>query len=121
MKKVERGTLYLSDPTGRRVKVRPADGKHFTYEELRTAVGGPIESILPATRGHQVWANEEGLCLGLCPNIRTAEIADMRIYALNGYPSNWKAVGRLLETYKVDATLPIDDTERVTIDQAVRS
>lgn len=120
MKKVERGVLYFPGELGMAVRVIPANGKKFTYKEQRAAVDGLIESVIPVVRGHQVWANEEGLLLGLPENYHTAEVANMRVYELNGYPKDWKLCGRILETFVQDYN-NTDDTDRKTIGQVVRS
>ena len=120
MRKVERGVLYFPGELGAAVKVIPADGRKFTYKEQRAAVDGLIESVIPAVRGHRVWANEEGLVFGLQENYRTAKVANMKIYALNGCPKDWKLCGRILETFVQEAS-STDDADHVTISQAVRS
>jgi len=119
MKKVERGTLYFPGELGLAVKVIPENGKKFTYKEQSAAVDGLIESVIPAVRGRQVWANEEGLVLGLRENYHTLEVANMKVYALNGCSKDWKLAGRILETFLVES--PADDADRKTISQVVRS
>lgn len=101
-KRVERARLYFPGENGAVVTVTPVDMRKFKYEELREAVGGMIESIRPAVQGHTVWANEEGLLLGLKPNQHTWEVANKKIYLLNGYGEDWRIVGRILEVYKTD-------------------
>ena len=101
-KRVERARLYFPGENGAVVTVTPVDMRKFKYEELREAVGGLIESIHPAVQGHTVWANEEGLLLGLKPNQHTWEAANKKIYLLNGYGKDWRIVGRILEIYKTD-------------------
>jgi hypothetical protein len=120
-KRVERGTLYIAT-TGAAVPVTPADGKKFTYEEQRDAVGGYVQSMTPAKRGEAVWVNEEGGLFGLAKNTRTWEFADRRTYlVLNGflYPPDWLASGNALRVYKVDADSAEAGVTRLTVAQAV--
>ena len=107
-KKVERGLLYFPGTGGKIVPVTPADMKKFSYKELSEAVGGMIESIRPAVQGHTVWANEEGLLQGLAPNRHTWEVANKRIYLLNG--ESWRIVGRILVVYKTNDPTIVTDT-----------
>jgi hypothetical protein len=109
-KRVERARLYFPGENGAVVTVTPVNGKKFLYKELSEAVGGMIESIRPAVQGHTVWANEEGLLLGLKPNRHTWEAANKRIYLLNGYGENWRIVGRILEVYKTDDLTAVPTT-----------
>ena len=109
-KKVERGLLYFPGPEGKVVPVTPADMKKFSYKELSEAVGGLIESIRPTVQGHTVWANEEGLLQGLEPNRHTWEVANKRVYLLNGYGESWRIVGRILVVYKTDNLTVVNDT-----------
>ena len=124
-KKVERGVIWF--PTGGVVGVRPADGAKFSLEELQTAVGGYIEMMVPATRGHRVYVNEEGAIKRLPPNPRTWEFADERVYVglnvgLNGYAQNWMVAGNALEVFKLDVEEAVKtDGGRISCKQAVRS
>ena len=117
-KKVERGTLYFPGKNGGAYGVIPLNGKKFVYEELSCAVGGMIESVIPAVKGHKAWVNEEGALLGLEDNRHTWKVADKAIYLLNGYGSNWRICGRALEVFKTDNLSA--DNQRVLIAQAVR-
>ena len=119
-KRVERAQLYFPGQDGAVVTVAPVDGRKFKYEELREAVGGMIESIRPAIQGHAVWANEEGLLLGLKPNHHTWEAANKKIYLLNGYDKDWRIVGRILEVYKVELAAS-GRAELPTIELAVKA
>jgi len=102
--KTEAGNLYLAE--GDCVKVRPANGKKFTYEELVVAVGGLIESMVPAIARHKVWVNEEGALKGLSLNRHTLIFADRNTYVgLNSYAPSWKVCGNALEIYRSDDCL----------------
>ena len=120
-KKVERGAIWF--PTSEVVAVRPADGVKFSLEELQTAVGGYVETMSPATRGHRVYVNEEGTIKRLPPNPRTWEFADERVYVgLNGYAQNWMVAGGALEVFKLDVEKAAKtDGGRISCKQAVRS
>ena len=101
VKKVERGVIWF--PTGGVLAVRPADGVKFSSEELQTAVGGYIETMIPATRGHRVYVNEEGAVKRLPLNPRTWEFADRRVYVdLNGYAQTWLVAGNAIEVFRLD-------------------
>ena len=117
-KRVERARLYFPGENGTVVTVTPVNGKKFLYKELSEAVGGMIESIRPAVQGHTVWANEEGLRLGLKPNQHTWKVANKKIYLLNGYGEYWQIVGRVLEIYKTDdLTISADTIHNVIYKQ----
>ena len=120
-KKVERGVIWF--PTGGVVGVRPANGVKFSPEELQTAVGGYIETMIPATRGHRVYVKEEGAIKRLPLNPRTWEFADRRVYVdLNGYAQTWLVAGSAIEVFKLDAEETAKtDGGRVSCKQAVRS
>ena len=120
-KKVERGVIWF--PTGEVVAVRPADGAKFSLEELQTAVGGYIEMMVPATRGHRVYVNGEGAIKRLPPNPRTWEFADERVYVgLNGYAQNWMVAGGAMEVFKLTSEEAVKmDGGRISCKQAVRS
>ena len=120
-KKVERGVIWF--PTGEVLAVRPADGVKFSLEELQTAVGGYIETMIPATRGHRVYVNEEGGVKRLPLNPRTWEFADRRVYVdLNGYAQTWLVAGDAIEVFKLGVEEAAKtDGGRVSCKQAVRS
>jgi hypothetical protein len=120
-KKVERGAIWF--PTSEVVAVRPADGVKFSLEELQTAVGGYIEMIVPVTRGHRVYVNEEGAIKRLPLNPRTWEFADERVYVgLNGYAQNWMVAGGAMEVFKLTSEEAVKmDGGRISCKQAVRS
>ena len=107
-KKVERGVIWF--PTGEVLAVRPADGVKFSLEELQTAIGGYVETMIPATRGHRVYVNEEGIIINeegavkrLPLNPRTWEFADRRVYVdLNGYAQTWLVAGNAIEVFRLD-------------------
>ena len=121
VKKVERGVIWF--PTGGVLAVRPADGVKFSSEELQTAVGGYIETMIPATRGHRVYVNEEGAVKRLPLNPRTWEFADRRVYVdLNGYAQNWMVAGGAMEVFKLTSEEAVKmDGGRISCKQAVRS
>ena len=120
-KKVERGVIWF--PTSEVVAVRPADGVKFSLEELQTVVGGYVETMIPATRGHRVYVNEEGTIKRLPPNPRTWEFANERVYvSFNGYAQNWMVAGGALEVFKLDVEKAAKtDGGRISCKQAVRS
>ena len=120
-KKVERGVIWF--PTGEVLAVRPADGVKFSLEELQTAVGGYVETMIPATRGHRVYVNEEGVIKRLPLNPRTWEFADRRVYVdLNGYAQTWLVAGNAIEVFRLDVEEAAKtDGGRVSCKQAVRS
>lgn len=130
-KKVQRGLLYRTD--GKVLFLTPVDGKKFSYDELRDAVGGLIEGIIPtknavaygigvpvagakpgkdAGKVTQVWANEEGLIDGLPLNPHTPAVADMDVYKLNGYPDCWRISGDVILIHNI----PVDRLEASTED-----
>ena len=117
-KKVERGILYFPGKDGVVISVVPQNGKKFVYEELRTAVGGLIEAVIPAQKNHKVWVNEEGTIQRLEDNKHTWKVANKAVYMLNGYGSNWRLCGRVLEVYKTDDLG--SDGGRLFIAQAVQ-
>jgi hypothetical protein len=83
---------------------RPANKRTFTPHELQHFVGGYIESLIPANKKcKQMYANEEGFSLNLPPNPHTQTVCDMRVYRLNGYPSNWRVVGPIVAVMTEDA------------------
>jgi len=101
------------------MNVQPVDGKKFDYRELQKAVGGLIESIIPnkgrvnldtgrvevtatGPKCSQVWANEEGLLLGLSPNPFTPVFANMEVYRCNGYGPGWRVAGNAIAVYSVE-------------------
>ena len=115
--KTETGNLYLAE--GDCVEVRPANGKKFTYDELAVAVGGMIESMVPAIARRKVWVNEEGTLKGLPLNRHTWTFADRSTYVVfNGYPPSWKVRGNALEIYKTEFTDLLGD--QPTIAAALR-
>jgi len=117
-KRVECARLYFPGENGAVVTVAPVNGKRFSYKELSEAVGGMIESIRPAVQGHTVWANEDGFGLGLPPNEHVWEVANKKIYLLNGYGEDWRIVGRILEIYKTDdLTISADTIHNVIYKQ----
>lgn len=105
-KKTEVGTLHFAGPGGPDEKVRPADGRKFSMEEIQKAVGGSFELLVPAERYTTVYANEEGALKGLPPNEHTVEACNMEVYRLNGYGSRWRVVGNILVVEKADASDP---------------
>jgi hypothetical protein len=121
IKKVERGALYLAGPEGRVVAVIPADGRKFTYDEQCKAVGGYVETMIPAVKGRTVYVNEEGALKNLPPNKNTWLFANESIYRLNGYSHNWRVAGSALEVFKVEpGEALVPDKDRVTVRQAIR-
>jgi hypothetical protein len=113
-KKVERGVVYFAGSiNGRNAlsqRVRPADGKKFTMKEIQAAVGGYFECLVPAERGWTVYCDEEGgLKPHYQPNGHTWTFAKREVYALNGYPANWRVMGNVLavrKEYEGGADLP---------------
>lgn len=121
MAKVERGFLYFGGEPGAVVYVKPLNGKTFEYEELRKAVGGLVQEMIPVVRFTTVWVNEEGTLLRLPPNKHTWAIAKHEIYALNGYPPSWRISGNALATRRYDLALldPSTEAKAVHIAQAI--
>jgi hypothetical protein len=118
-KKVERGTLYFGGEKCKEVLVVPANGKKFTYEELSLAVGGFIETMVPANPRTRVYVNEEGALKQLPPNQHTWSFADRDTYVVfNGYAPNFRVAGDALVVFKQDV---VDASTGFTIAQAVRS
>ena len=124
VKKVERGVLYLAGPEGRVVAVIPADGRKFTYDEQCKAVGGYVETMIPAVKGRTVYVNEEGALKQLPANEHTWNFADRRVYVdLNNYGKDWLVAGRALEIVKLtieEAAASDAMVGRVSIAKAVR-
>lgn len=115
MTKVQRGYIYKTDGTV--VKVRPINGKKFDYTELQEAVGGLISSLESSIKNcRQMYANDEGILLGLPPNPHTQKVCNMKIYNMNGYPSYWRVCGNIIailsEVPDVNEVLP-------TVEQAI--
>ena len=102
MKRVEQGTLYLGGPL-EFVTVIPADGRKFTLKELQHAVGGFVETMIPAQRHTTVYVNEEGALKRLLLNRHTWTFAKKAVYMLNGYAENFCINGNALVVRKVDA------------------
>jgi hypothetical protein len=95
VKKVQRGYIFKTD--GRTIKVQPENGKKFDFKELQKAVGGYIESLVPGIRNcKQLYANEDGVSLGLAPNPHTQNVVNMRVYRLNGYGENFRVLGDIV-------------------------
>jgi hypothetical protein len=103
--KVERGTLYIA-ATNEAVTVAPLDGKKFMYAEVHDAVGGLVQTMVPARKGDTVYVNEEGRLTGLPLNKRTWEFADKTTYLVHNcflYPPDWLVSGNALRVYRVNA------------------
>ena len=105
MKKLQRGTLYKTD--GQAILVKPKNGKEFTLEELQTAVGGYIESVVPINKRTKLYVNEEGLIHNLPCNGHTQAILNMDVYNRNaaffGEPLNSTVLrGNAISTYRVN-------------------
>jgi hypothetical protein len=118
-KKVERGVIYFADKSGLSQRVRPEDGKTFSMKEIQRAVGGYFECLVPAERGWTVYADEEGALphKNYQPNGHTWTFAKREVYALNGYPDNWRVMGNVLavrKEFEGGAELP-------TVTQALRA
>lgn len=69
---MHKGTWFRAD--GRVEQVIPANRKAFSYDELSRFVGGYIENV-QLTHG-TMYANEEGLLLGLKPNVQATSHAN---------------------------------------------
>lgn len=78
-KKTDVGTVCRVD--GMDYELHPVNGKKFSLAELQKAVGGYIELVrLPPGNGHRImYANEDGIGLGLYPNRRASLIAGQKI------------------------------------------
>jgi hypothetical protein len=64
--------LYHVD--GSTTVISPADGEHYTLRELQGFVEGLIE-VVPVPLGEQMGiANEEGLCIGMEPNVEASRL-----------------------------------------------
>ena len=66
--------------------VHPANGTHFTYEELRAFVGGMVEHV-DMPDGSEFWLNEEGKLDGLPKNEKATAIWK-KAYPIEQYPDN---------------------------------
>lgn len=67
-------------------EVMPKNGKSFTYEELKSFVGYPVQMV-PLPDGRTMVINEEGKLTGLAKNeVATAEWK--RLYPIAEYPIN---------------------------------
>jgi hypothetical protein len=64
--------LFHTD--GSSTVIVPANGKHYTLDELQGFVGGLIELVPGPRTGQLGIANEEGLCLGLDHNFEASKI-----------------------------------------------
>jgi hypothetical protein len=114
VKKVHRGYIYTTD--GRTIKVQPENGKKFELKELQKAVGGYIESLIPGIKGcKQLYANEDGISLGLAPNPHTQNVVNMRVYRLNGYGENFRVLGDIIAVLSE----PVEENAFPTISQVV--
>jgi hypothetical protein len=60
-------------PDGRTTNITPANGTHYTLEELQTLVGGYIE-LVPMPHNRYAVVNEEGQYLNLDFNPRASEL-----------------------------------------------
>jgi hypothetical protein len=122
VKKVERGVVYfagsINGKSALSQRVRPADGKKFTNEEIKLVVGGYFQLLVPAERGWTVYADEEGALphKNYQPNGHTWTFAKREVYALNGCPASWRVMGNVLavrKEYEGGAELP-------TVQQAMK-
>lgn len=121
-KKVERGTLWFGRPEGRFVGVRSVNGKKFSYEEQKAAVGGYIESMMPVVNGRQIWVNEEGRLEQLPLNVNTWLFADRHVYVdLNAYAPTWQVSGNALEVFRVPDGALATDSAMPTIAEVLRA
>lgn len=68
------------------VEVKPADGKVFTYEELRGFIGGNIQ-IVPLPSGKEMVVHDEGKLIGLHPNYAASNVWK-REYPIDQFPIN---------------------------------
>jgi hypothetical protein len=114
VKKVHRGYIYTTD--GRTIKVQPENGKKFELKELQKAVGGYIESLIPGIKGcKQMFANEDGISLGLAPNPSTWDVVNPRVYSLNGYSRSWRVQGNIIAVLSE----PVEENVFPTVAQVV--
>lgn len=67
-------------------EVSPINGKHFSYQELKTFVDGMIE-IVPLPSGRELVCNEEGKLNGLEENLEATKIWKEE-YPIAKYPHN---------------------------------
>lgn len=68
------------------VEVSPANGKSFTYEELRGFIGGNIQ-IVPMPSGKDMVVHDEGKLIGLHPNYAATDVWKKE-YPIAVYPDN---------------------------------
>lgn len=93
--KTQVGTIYKTD--GSVEKIYPKKGRKIDYDQLSSAVGGYIESLIPGIKGcRQMFCNEDGLLLKLPPNPHTWNLVKASVYKLNGYPSYWRVSGNII-------------------------
>lgn len=103
-KRVEYGVLYLPDGTTK--DVYPADGKKFTYKELKANVGGFLEQVICGVPHCRAYVDEEGaLFNSLAPNPFTWAVLNRKVYGLNGYAESWRVSGPIFMVGRVDANL----------------
>lgn len=117
-KKVEAGTIYMAGLNGKVIEVRPANGKVFDLSELQAAVGGYVESMIPAVKRTRVYVDEEGWLKNTRYNIHTWTFADRRVYVeLNGYDPRWLVPGTAIVVRKIET----QDPKAVTVAEALRT
>lgn len=68
--------LFKADGTVTSIKPK---NRYFTLKELQTLVGGLIELYPKRLHGHLIVCNEEGLLLGLRPNLMFKKYANITL------------------------------------------
>lgn len=77
-------TLY--ETNGNVTEVQPQKGRSFTYEELRSFVGGMVQ-IVPLPSGKSMVVHEEGKLIGLEKNEKASTYWQQE-YPIDQYPLN---------------------------------
>jgi hypothetical protein len=67
-------------------EVTPNDKKCFSYEELKTFIGGIIQ-IVPMPSGKELVCHDEGKLIGLAENVEATKIWKKE-YPIEKYPNN---------------------------------
>lgn len=101
------GYLFIAE--GRFHKVKPADNRRFSMQEIQKAVGGYFEMIpFDHKKGYlAVYVNEDGVRLDLPRNAHSEQVVDMMLYGSMD-PKLWMLRGNIfgVKHEEFDPNLP---------------